>query len=38
MHDTQGHSHIKLALQEYLRVWHQEGEPSENLASMASGA
>ena len=34
---TQGRSHIKIALQDSLRVWHGEEEPPEHLALKASG-
>ena len=34
---TQGSSHIKIALQVSLRVWHLEEEPPEHLALKANG-
>ena len=38
MQVTQGCSHVKIALQDSLRVWYLEEEPPEHLALAPSGA
>ena len=38
MQPTQGHSHIKIALQDSVRIWHWEEEPPEHVTLKATGA